>query len=120
MTATDIAPRDIGPAVAPQTSRKIRHDVRAEPLLKVGGYIPALDGLRGLAILMVLCFHFFLGEGPIPGRLMGKVAFHIALLGWCGVDLFFVLSGFLITGILYEAKQSARSHSIYFRDFYMK
>ncbi len=48
------------------------------------GYVPALDGLRGLAILLVLVCHFFFKIG-------------IFKLGWIGVDLFFVLSGYLIT-----------------------
>jgi peptidoglycan/LPS O-acetylase OafA/YrhL len=57
------------------------------PVLPGQTYFPALDGLRGLAILLVLGFHFF---SFIP----------IWKSGWIGVDLFFVLSGFLITGIL--------------------
>src|ERR1700761_1301740 len=48
------------------------------------GYIPSLDGLRGIAILLVIAFHYFPGFS----------------FGWCGVDLFFVLSGYLITGRL--------------------
>ena len=48
------------------------------------GYLPALDGLRGLAIILVLGCHFFFKIG-------------IFKLGWIGVDLFFVLSGYLIT-----------------------
>jgi peptidoglycan/LPS O-acetylase OafA/YrhL len=49
--------------------------------------IPELDGVRGVAILLVLLFHF---QGARP----------LLILGWSGVDRFFVLSGFLITGIL--------------------
>lgn len=63
------------------------------------GYIPQLDGLRGLAILGVLLFH--------TGRFS---------LGWTGVVLFFVLSGYLITGILFDGKQ----RPAYFGNFYMR
>ncbi len=53
-------------------------------------HIPVLDSLRGLAVLLVILFHCF----PHP----------VTTLGWVGVDLFFVLSGFLITGILIDSK----------------
>ncbi len=69
-------------------------------------HITELDGIRGMAILLVLLFHLYLGLGTVwlqPGR-----------IGWCGVDLFFALSGCLITGILLDAKGSAN----YFRAFY--
>jgi peptidoglycan/LPS O-acetylase OafA/YrhL len=80
--------------------------------------IPALDGLRGVAILMVLLFHFApFGHGlPAPTALVDKVFLAIARTGWIGVDLFFVLSGFLITGILYDTKASRH----YFRQFYAR
>ena len=60
------------------------------------GHIPALDGIRGLAVVLVLIFHF------------AKVAPRNAILdsGWIGVDLFFALSGFLITGILLDSRGS--------------
>src|SRR5438093_7638931 len=84
----------------------------------VDARIPALDGLRGLAILMVLFLHLApFGHGlPAPTAFVDKVFLHAARTGWIGVNLFFVLSGFLITGILYDTKRS--SH--YFRQFYAR
>lgn len=67
-------------------------------------HIPALDGVRGVAILLVILFHLH-----IPGL----------SLGWAGVPLFFVLSGFLITGILIADKQE-KAFARYIRDFYWK
>src|SRR5262249_21241494 len=71
-----------------------------------------LDGLRGLAILMVMVYHFCL---TIPGLQAQHVGLplQLAQAGWMGVDLFFVLSGFLITNILIET----RSTRHYFRNF---
>ena len=57
-------------------------------------YVPAFDGLRGVAILPVLLLH--VGASVLPsGPLLSQLT-----RGWYGVDLFFVLSGFLITWIL--------------------
>lgn len=68
------------------------------------GHIPALDGLRGVAILLVIVSHYLGEDWPI------------ATVGWTGVSLFFVLSGFLITGILLDAKGAPH----YFRNFYAR
>lgn len=78
--------------------------------------ILALDGIRGLAVLLILWTHFG-GGGDItyPG-LAGKLFFGVRTIGWAGVDLFFVLSGFLITGILCREKHSPH----YFRNFCMR
>jgi len=77
--------------------------------------IPLLDGLRGYAVLLVLVYHF---AAPFRESADTAAAFvyRIISFGWTGVDLFFVLSGFLITGILFDAKGSAG----YFRTFYMR
>jgi peptidoglycan/LPS O-acetylase OafA/YrhL len=86
----------------------------APVLPRLGTHLPALDGLRGLAILLVMTFHF---SRAVP--LQSWVGDWLALVpraGWCGVDLFFVLSGFLITGILFDARGSRG----YFRNFYMR
>jgi peptidoglycan/LPS O-acetylase OafA/YrhL len=70
---------------------------------------PQLDAVRGIAILLVM-LHNIGGKYP---------SFHLQYLfgnGWMGVDLFFVLSGFLITGILVDTKQSKD----YFKNFYVR
>jgi peptidoglycan/LPS O-acetylase OafA/YrhL len=72
-------------------------------------YIPELQGLRGLAVLGVVFYHC----GP---RLEGTWIHYASLWGWAGVNLFFVLSGFLITSILLEARSKPR----YFRNFYVR
>jgi peptidoglycan/LPS O-acetylase OafA/YrhL len=72
--------------------------------------LPALDGLRGTAILAVLTCHY---SALLP-RTHGLAGFLEG--GWIGVDLFFVLSGFLITGILFDA----RGMPHYFRNFYAR
>jgi peptidoglycan/LPS O-acetylase OafA/YrhL len=74
--------------------------------------IPELDGVRGLAILLVLLFHF---QGVRP-HLIPKALTYPMILGWSGVDLFFVLSGFLITGILVETREAEN----YFSSFYAR
>jgi peptidoglycan/LPS O-acetylase OafA/YrhL len=70
-------------------------------------YIPELQGLRGIAVLAVVIYH-------CHPRLEGTWMHYPSLWGWAGVNLFFVLSGFLITCILLEA----RSKEKYFRNFY--
>ena len=78
--------------------------------------IPELDGIRGLAILLVLVWHYFATMvSPERGTWLwiAKVA---AGLGWSGVDLFFVLSGFLLGGILLENRESSN----YFKAFYLR
>ncbi|MBL8748679.1 MAG: acyltransferase [Planctomycetes bacterium] len=77
--------------------------------------VEALDGVRGIAILAVVLMHC-----AMFGMVRPDIATHwltrTLQLGWIGVDLFFVLSGFLITGILVRTKE--RPH--YFRNFYAR
>lgn len=89
----------------------------SEPL-QFRGHIPALDGLRGVAILMVLMLHFFLAEKELKESypILGPVITKFACSGVWGVELFFVLSGFLITGILVDS----RNNPNYFAAFYMR
>jgi len=78
--------------------------------------VPVLDGIRGLAILLVLVCHFSLFSGVEPGTLADRIYFDLTLPLGCGVDLFFVLSGFLISGILLDTRDGPG----YFRSFYMR
>src|SRR4051812_35776285 len=81
------------------------------------GYMPQLDTLRAVAVLSVLVHHFYPSE-DLPGVL--------SALPWgqWGVQLFFVLSGFLITGILLRAKtdlsESEVSYFAVLRQFYIR
>jgi len=77
------------------------------------GHIPAIDGLRGLAVLLVVIAHTILMK---PTCWLDEQVASLLGVGWCGVDLFFVLSGFLITGILYDAKGGRN----YFTSFYIR
>jgi peptidoglycan/LPS O-acetylase OafA/YrhL len=78
--------------------------------------IPELDGIRGLAILLVLAWHYFATlVSPEPGSWL-RIAKVATGLGWSGVDLFFVLSGFLLGGILLENRDSPN----YFKTFYTR
>ena len=88
-----------------------------QPGAEDAGRIAGLDGVRGVAIALVMVFHFMLIAAPPPRSAFDRVVAEISGVGWVGVDLFFVLSGFLITGILYDAKASRRH---YFRNFYAR
>jgi peptidoglycan/LPS O-acetylase OafA/YrhL len=65
-------------------------------------YRPDIDGLRAIAVLAVVAFHF--NVGPVPG-------------GFTGVDIFFVISGYLITGNILD---NLRAGSFTFSDFYQR
>lgn len=80
--------------------------------LKFLQHIPALDGLRGMAILLVLIHnagHF--GAHPSGGFWVTAL---IAAIGWVGVQLFFVLSGFLITMKLLETQSASNYFPVFF------
>src|SRR4051794_18565264 len=73
--------------------------------ISVGSRIPELDGARGIAVLAVVISHY-----------LGEVEHGFAGLrfGWVGVNLFFVLSGFLIGSIILERKDSSNFFSVFY------
>lgn len=97
-----------GGSVSPEPGNRI-----SSTLPHSFGHIPALDSVRGLAILMVTLFRFGSTQTMVPS--MTRCS-RLPLRSVCGVDLFFVLSGFLITGILLNAQ--GQPH--YFRNFYLR
>jgi peptidoglycan/LPS O-acetylase OafA/YrhL len=79
--------------------------------------VPELDGIRGIAALSVVCHHLFFTSinwriWPWPEQWAGKGSYY----GQYGVDLFFVLSGFLITSLLFQDRDAPN----YYRNFYWK
>jgi peptidoglycan/LPS O-acetylase OafA/YrhL len=78
-------------------------------------HIPALDGIRGIAILMVLTYHLLTINAAGKGAIFVWYE-NLRKSLWCGVDVFFALSGFLITGILIRTVTSQD----FFRSFYVR
>ena len=77
-------------------------------------HIPALDGLRGFAVLFVFAYHY--GGGTTSTHWPLHILGWITRFGWSGVTLFFILSGFLITGILWDSLDAPHP----FRTFYIR
>src|SRR5437899_698335 len=93
---------------APMTvGRSPRRGVRAgasEEAQARGDQMPVLDGLRGVAILLVILNHAIAWPLQPATTRVDAVVGVVAYAGWMGVDLFFVLSGFLISGILLDTR----------------
>lgn len=82
-------------------------------------YNPTLDGLRAYAIIMVLIVHFFSVDEPglhQSNLMLGSILLKLSLAGLRGVELFFLLSGYLISSILLDSRTSPR----YFLVFYAR
>jgi peptidoglycan/LPS O-acetylase OafA/YrhL len=78
--------------------------------------IEELDGLRGLAVVIVMALHIFKRAAYFTEHSVLLSITNLTAVGWVGVDMFFALSGFLITSILLRAKQEEH----YFRNFYVR
>src|SRR5208337_5027606 len=79
-----------------------------------GNKLHSLDGLRAIAIILVF-FHHLKGLIPVTSLPVYYLRWYVGL-GWMGVDLFFVISGFLITGILMDTRTAGN----YFSGFYAR
>jgi peptidoglycan/LPS O-acetylase OafA/YrhL len=88
-----------GPAIAPRAASPSHASKRR----------PALDGFRGLAILLVITHHALAGRPDDSASAFEWILRGAASTFWVGVDCFFVLSGFLITGILLDTRGRARA-----------
>lgn len=78
--------------------------------------IKELDGLRGIAVVLVMALHLFSRAGYFTEHPVLETLTFITTVGWVGVDIFFTLSGFLITSILLKSKTDEH----YFRNFYVR
>ena len=88
----------------------------AHPGAPAAEIIPALDGLRGMAILLVLVGHSLVTLWPVApiSNPVGKWLVRLMSGGWVGVDLFFVLSGFLITRILLSIRHDRYNLKVFY------
>jgi peptidoglycan/LPS O-acetylase OafA/YrhL len=78
--------------------------------------IKELDGLRGVAVVLVMALHIFKRAAYFTEHPVLETFTKITTVGWVGVDIFFTLSGFLITSILLKSKTEEH----YFRNFYVR
>ncbi len=78
--------------------------------------IKELDGLRGIAVVLVMALHLFNRAKEFTQHPVLETFSVITTVGWVGVDIFFTLSGFLITSILLKSKTDEH----YFRNFYVR
>ena len=89
--------------------------MRFDPIVRPE--MPELDTVRGVAVLLVVFYHGYFWMSGLSGfKSIAKLIVAATMPGWLGVNLFFVLSGLLITGILLDSK----SKQNYFRSFYVK
>jgi peptidoglycan/LPS O-acetylase OafA/YrhL len=105
-------------AIDVQEDRELKTKVAPRSNPPGDARVPELDGIRAIAIWMVLVHHVFFAFPRASSAYEGIPVVLLRLVdhGWLGVDLFFILSGFLITGILIESKSKPN----YAKNFYMR
>ena len=86
-----------------------------EPVMAVSllaAHMPGIDVLRGIAVLAVVAFHGMAYQAPnlVSGSRVVDWLYGLTAWGWLGVNLFFVISGFLITGILDDTLRRKNLH----------
>lgn len=84
--------------------RETAHDAPTSPSSPGRRHLPALDGIRGLAVFMVFLVHY--GGGAKSSNIVLHTIGIAVTAGWSGVTLFFILSGFLISGIIWDSRNS--------------
>jgi len=106
---------------------KLEYFLRGKPLraevgqvqvaVRRSGYVPSLQGIRGFGFLLVFCGHYFLPQQLAhPGTLRFRILTSLDSFALCAVPTFFVLSGYLIGGILFHT----RNREGFFRVFYAR
>ena len=114
-TASVLQPRTLKSGGLKLSLLKVHAGGSLQPVLRAK--MPELDSLRGIACLMVLVFHGFGNHYTAVGlESIPRTVVQISGYGWTGVNLFFVLSGFLITGILLNSREERG----YYKRFYIR
>ncbi len=113
LEALDSVAGDVVMPAAQRQARVTSHAITRRTLPSPA-HVPALDALRGIAVLLVLARHSSALESS--GGVVSQAILGAMRGGWIGVDLFFALSGFLITGILIDTRGTP--HSL--RNFYAR
>jgi peptidoglycan/LPS O-acetylase OafA/YrhL len=99
--------------VTPVVPSKVKTVVQAG---RNAGRIPELDGVRGVAMMLIIVWHYFAVTVRVQPGSLAAYGMKMFSLTWAGVDLFFVLSGFLIGGILLDKRTAPN----YLRAFYAR
>jgi len=107
-----------GPEVLPPAARPISPAGPQSAMVLLAPHLPGIDVLRGVAVLAVVVFHgtAFSALDVQWGGLIANWVYGLTAWGWLGVNLFFVISGFLITGILDDTSESPN----FYKRFYIR